>query len=193
MKNYVNISNEKAYHLLNTGALILVSSRSKLNDYNIAPIAWNSPVDYGKTTKLLFVIDTAHKTYENIIETKELIVSIPHASQLKLIKELGNYSGRDINKFNQFGINTRNGKKVDCKAPENCIGYIECKLLKVIEEDSVGIVICEALNTVVDHDAYTGRLLSEKTEGKTIHHLGGNMFITFSDELLDINKNFDLE
>lgn len=187
MKNYVNISNEKAYHLLNSGAIILVSSRSLLNEYNVAPIAWHSPVDYGKTTKLLFVCDREHKTYQNIVDTSEFIISIPHVSQLKLTKELGNYSGRDINKFQLFAIDALNGKKINCKAPNNCIGYIECKLTKIVEEDSVGIIIGEALNTIVDHDSYTGRIMAENAEGKTIHHLGGNKFITLANQLLEIN------
>ena len=178
MKDYIKISNEKAYHLLNSGALILVSTRDSDSHHNIAPIAWHCPVDYDRTTKLLFVCDKEHKTFSNIEETREFIISLPHISQVDLVKKLGSVSGKELNKFTKFSVQSMEGEKIKCLMPVNCIGHIECKVYKIISEGEIALIFGEVVNVIVDRAAYENRLLSETTPGKTIHHLGGKTFIS---------------
>jgi len=184
MKEYINVSNNKAYQLLNTGALVLISSVSKEGKHNIAPIAWQCPVDFDPVTRLLIVCDKVHKSLKNIEETKQFAVSIPHISQLKLVKELGSCSGHTVNKLQKFNINTFETEKINCLVPTDCIGYIECKLYNIIMDGSVGLIFGEVVFSKVTKEAYHGRLLSESEAGKTIHHLTSKVFITTSDEIL---------
>jgi flavin reductase (DIM6/NTAB) family NADH-FMN oxidoreductase RutF len=182
MKEYIRLSNDKAYKLLNSGALILVSSFDKKGQQDIAPIAWNCPVNYDPGTKLLFISDLAHKTYENIKETKKFVISVPHISQLKIVKELGCSSGHDTDKISKFNLKTIKAETNNCAMPEDCIAYIECDAYKLIEEEGVAIVFGDVKHVSVDKAAFSGRLLSESEAGKTIHHLGGKVFISTGNE-----------
>jgi flavin reductase (DIM6/NTAB) family NADH-FMN oxidoreductase RutF len=181
MKDYNRISNEKAYQLLNSGVLILVSTVSKDGNYNIAPITWQTPVDYDPVTRLLFVTDIAHKTFSNIEETKQFVISVPHFNQLEIVKQLGSCSGNEIDKIEKFNLEVMDAEMINCKLPVDCIGYIECKVYNIIKDKEVALVFGETVFAKVDPEAFNNRLLTETEAGKPIHHLGGKQFYTAID------------
>ncbi len=178
MKTYKQIPLENAYKVLNTGALILISSLSADNRNNLAPIAWNCPIEYDPVTSLLFVCDKTHQTYANISETGKFVVCIPHASQHKLVVDLGSCSGKTVQKIEKFQVNTFKSKQYQLSVPDDCIAYVECKLKRIIDEESVGIIMSEVVYAEVDVNAFTDRLLAETEFGKTLHHLGSEKFIS---------------
>jgi len=181
---YIEIENNKIYKLLNNGCLIIVSTSDKNGNKNIAPIAWQTPVDYDPVTKILIVCDSNHKTSNNIKETKKFVIVIPHKSQKKLVIESGNITGNKFNKIEKLKVNYFLSKNYKYIIPEGSIGYIECELIKEYEEDGVLIFIGKAIFAEVNQESFADRLLCEKDEGKTLHHLGGNIFITSADKIL---------
>lgn len=183
MQTYVKISTDLAYRLIGHGPLVLVSTCSKDGLLDIAPIAWNCPVNYGPT-RVLLAMDQAHQTCRNIRGAKNFIVCIPTADQVQLVKNTGSVSGRKVDKFAKFKIRAFKGKKVKAGIPEGCLGFIECKLLKMIRLGDVALVVGEYLYAAADKKAFKKRILSEKAAGKTLHHLGGKVFATLADKIL---------
>ncbi|MFC1482691.1 flavin reductase family protein [Candidatus Margulisiibacteriota bacterium] len=181
---YKQVSINKAYRLINTGPLVLVSTTSKKGIPNIAPIAWCTPAELSPT-RVLLVMAKEHKTTKNIKKTKKFIVSIPHKNQVKLVLKTGEYSGNEIDKFKKLKMKTINGKKVKTKIPDGVIGYIECKVWKIVQEEDANIVIGDTIYAAANPKAFKNdRLLSEKKEGKTLHHLGSKKFITTGGKVL---------
>jgi flavin reductase (DIM6/NTAB) family NADH-FMN oxidoreductase RutF len=176
MQSYEILSVNEAYRLINHGPVVLVSTRSSFGSYNIAPIAWSCPLEM-KPTQILFVTDIDHMTYKNIMDTKEYAISIPHISQVQMVRDLGSVSGTEVNKFTKFNILSFNAEKVGVKIPENITGWLECRLIEAIERRYSAIVIGECLNAKVLKGIYNNRLLVEKREAKTLHHLGGRVFM----------------
>jgi flavin reductase (DIM6/NTAB) family NADH-FMN oxidoreductase RutF len=177
MAIYQNVPINEAYKLLNTGAMVLLSTSDMEEHLNLTPIAWHCPVDYDPFTKLLFVTDMQHKAFFNIHETGKFVVCIPHASQVQLVKDLGSVSGFKVNKLQHFNVEYTLSEKCQFAVPTNSIAYIECKKLRVIEEGGVAIIIGEVIFAKALKGAYRDRLLSEKEAGKTLHHLGKDTFI----------------
>jgi flavin reductase (DIM6/NTAB) family NADH-FMN oxidoreductase RutF len=184
-KNYISIPSSKAYRLINAGALGIICSRSSSGDYDMAPVAWLTPEENDPVTRLLLSVDREHQTTQNIIASREFAVAIPHITQVDLVRNLGSISGSECDKISKFGIETINSEKICVKMPSNCIGYIECILHKSIEDDEIILLIGEVIYTRVDRLAYSNRLLSEKPEGKAIHHIGGNSFATLGDKIIE--------
>lgn len=176
MKKYKNIPTGKAYKLLNTGSVILVCTKDKKGNSNIAPFAWQCPLEFEPVTQLLFICVLKHKTFDNISKNRQFVVCIPHAKHKKLVLDTGSVSGHKVDKIKKFGIKTFISPKLRIAVPDECIGFIECKLIKVIKNGETGIVMGEALSAKVDEKAFRDRILVEKPEGKTLHHLGGNVF-----------------
>ncbi len=179
---YQNLPLEESYRLLNSGGVVLVSTISKSGIYNIAPVAWNMPIKKDPARSLIG-LGMRHQTFENIQQQKRFILSIPHISQVDLIRKTGTISGYEVDKFKQFEIEGFKGKKVDALIPKGVIGYIECILYKQFEVDGLAMIVGEACSSTVHTEAYDQRLLSEKEVGKTVHHLGGKHFITLKDHL----------
>lgn len=184
MKTYRIVPNEKAYKLINTGALILVSTCDRRNIYNLTPIAWHSPVDFNGTTRLLIVCDLNHKAFLNITETHKFIVCIPHADHYKIILQIGDCSGNETNKIKKFRIPVFPSEKFQYSVIENSIAYLECENYKIIKEEGIGIVFGEVVYACADEEAFSDRLLTEKPAGKTLHHLGGKKFMIPGDIIL---------
>jgi flavin reductase (DIM6/NTAB) family NADH-FMN oxidoreductase RutF len=184
MKTYKPVSLEKAYRLLNTGAIILVGSANSEGVTNLTPIAWNTLVDYEPVTRLLFVCDKEHRTYDNITNTQRFVVVLPHLSQATLVKQLGTSTGKDVSKIEKFNIPIFASEKYKFPVPEECIAYLECKVYKILDEGGVGIIFGEVEHAMVDSEAFTDRLLSETEAGKTLHHLGGKQFVHPGDTIV---------
>jgi len=181
---YIEIEKNKIYKLINNGCLILVSSSDINGNPNLAPIAWQTPVDFDPVTKILIVCDSGHKTTQNIKATNKFLIVIPHKDQKEIVVKCGEVSGRECNKINKFDIKHFFSKTFNYIVPYGCIGYIECELIKEIEEEGVTIFIGRAVYAEVNINAFKNRLLCEKEEGKTLHHLGGNAFTTPSDYII---------
>lgn len=181
--SFFSIKQEKIYRLINTNPLLLISTISKDKKYNIAPVAWVCPQEISPP-KLLICIDTGHKTFENIKQTKKFIACIPNVAQIDLVKKTGSISGREVDKFSYFNIKNLTGKKTGCKIPFGVIGYLECKSKKIIKIGGTAILISDIIYAAADKNAFNGeRLLAEKQKGKAIHHIGKNNFVTYSNKI----------
>jgi len=183
MKNFKEIPVSTAHRMINHGAVVLVSTRDEKGVYNIAPIAWTSPVSKDPA-QILVVIGKRHKTFQNLEATGEMIVCVPHSSDADMVLRAGSVSGKEENKFETLGIEAFPGNKIDSLIPADSVGYMECRARKTVEMDKVHIYISDVVYAAVDESAFEERLLTEKEAGKTLHHLGSHVFCIPSDRVV---------
>ncbi len=157
---------EKAYSLLNGGGLLWICTKSKHGRYDLAPIAWTCPLDYEPVTRLLFVCDPGHATFENIVQQKEFIAALPTYKQKSLVLQTGSVSGRSLDKFAQWDILYSKGTVVDALVPKGVAGWLECKLLEIYRPGSVAIVCGESIAAFALPDAWK----------QVLHHVEGEHF-----------------
>ena len=69
---YKDIAINKAYRLINHGPLVLVCTHSKDGQADIAPVAWNCPVEC-EPTRILLAMAKEHKTVKNIKDIAALL------------------------------------------------------------------------------------------------------------------------
>jgi flavin reductase (DIM6/NTAB) family NADH-FMN oxidoreductase RutF len=175
--NYEEIPLTEAYRLINPGPLVLVATKG--NHYDLAPIAWSSPLDYEPVTKLLFVSDPAHQTAINAKARKSFAVCVPHLSQAELVWRCGSVSSPEADKFSRFKIECLPCAKIDARVPSGCVGWIECELIRVIQEGSVELFMGAAVAAFAREGAWAGgRLDVGNPAAQTIHHLGGKDLAT---------------
>jgi flavin reductase (DIM6/NTAB) family NADH-FMN oxidoreductase RutF len=156
--NYSDVPTSKAYELLNPGGLILVCTRSEDGRYDLAPVAWNCPLDYEPVSKVLVVCDPGHRTYEDLVEAGEFVLALPSASQRSLIEKTGSSSGRDVDKYVEYGIESFEAQQVDARIPVGVAGWLECRLLRVIVEGSSAVVMGEVLYAAAVPEAWKERV-----------------------------------
>jgi flavin reductase (DIM6/NTAB) family NADH-FMN oxidoreductase RutF len=156
--DYREVPPREAFSLLNCGGLVLVCTRSEAGRYDLAPIAWASPLDYEPASRVLFVCDPAHATHGNVLARREFVLALPGFAQRALVNEAGSSSGRDRDKYRDFGIASFAASKVDALIPDGVAGWLECRLIRTIAEGSVSIVLGEVLAASAVDEAWRLRL-----------------------------------
>ncbi len=155
---YIEVALGEAYTLVNPGGLIWVCTRSRDGRHDLAPIAWNCPLDYDPVSRLLFVCDPAHATYENLVAARSFTVALPSPSQADLVEKTGSVSGRDHNKYEEFSIEAFSAKTQDALVPAGVSAWLECRLLRVVEEGTVAVVMGEVVHAEATRDSWMERL-----------------------------------
>jgi len=155
---YRDVPAEDAYSLLNCGGVVLVCTKSPAGTYDLAPIAWVSPLDYEPTSRVLFVCDPAHATHGNLLARGEFALALPTFDQMPLVGAAGSSSGRGRDKYAELGISAFSAEAVDAKIPEGVAGWLECRLLRTVAEGSSSIVMGEVLAARAVSDAWKLRL-----------------------------------
>ncbi len=171
MKKQISI--EEYYHLINHGPCCLVTSGNE-TVRNVAPISWITPVNDDPPIVGISVATTTY-TAELIEKYKEFVINIPSVELLDVVLKSGSVSGRKKDKFSLCKLTAVKGVKVSCVHIDECLGFIEAKLVDVKEYDGVKLFIGKVVHCEVEEKFYDKYLLPEKA--KTIHHIGGKKFI----------------
>ncbi|PIU41892.1 MAG: flavin reductase [Candidatus Omnitrophica bacterium CG07_land_8_20_14_0_80_42_15] len=171
----IKVPLKKANRLVNHGPVILVSSFYKGRP-NICTVAWNMPVDFDPP-KVACVIGDDNYSFECIKNTGEFVINIPGKSLLKKVIQCGSVSGKNIDKFKEFGLTPIAASKVKPPLIKECVAHLECKLLRKDLAVEYNIFLAEILCAWAEKSFFkNNRLLVEKSGAKTIHHLGARFF-----------------
>lgn len=167
---YRDVPPGEAYRLLNTGGLVLVCTRGSDGRYDLAPVAWNCPLDYDPVSRVLVVMDPGHLTVENIESTRAFVLALPTYRQRELVERAGSVSGRDKDKYLAFGIQSMAAGMVDALVPADVAASVECRLLEIHRIGSVAVIAGEVLRAVAVSDAWKLRL--HMTDGDSFYRPG---------------------
>lgn len=182
MNNYREISVDEAYRLINHGPLVLVCTVSADGKPDIAPIAWNCPVEKSPA-RILLAMGNTHQTYKNIEDTGRFVVCVPNSAQADMVRNTGSVSGSDADKYERFNIESMKSEYVGAAVPVGCVGYMECNVVKNIDCEYVALVIGEVVRAFADTEGFEKRVRPESENGRTLHHLGGGEFGVLSQEV----------
>jgi flavin reductase (DIM6/NTAB) family NADH-FMN oxidoreductase RutF len=155
--DYESVPIGSAYELMNPGGIVLLCTKGG-GRYDLAPIAWACPLDYSPVSKILVVCDTGHKTLADLRASGEFAVAFPTPVQRRLVEEAGLVSGRDVDKYAKLGIDFRRAVRVDTRIPEGAAGWLECRVIRIIEEGTSAIVMGEVLAAFAVPEAWKARL-----------------------------------
>lgn len=147
MGNFNSADLTQAYKFVEPQKACIIASKGEgANLYNLTPIAWVMPMDYEPVSKIIFSCDPAHQVAKNIKRTKQFAVCVPLDAADPIIEKCGSVSSPTADKFAQFGITGTKAEKIDVLIPrEHCESWIECELVRVVEEGSVELFIGQAV------------------------------------------------
>lgn len=94
---FIELTPQSASRLLHPNPVCLLTSLNQQNQLNVMPISWLTPANnYGG---IVFVIHKSRATANNILNSKEFMLSIPNSEQRSMILACGKISGNKVNKF----------------------------------------------------------------------------------------------
>jgi flavin reductase (DIM6/NTAB) family NADH-FMN oxidoreductase RutF len=95
------------------------------------------------------------------------VIAIPALKIAPKVVQVGNYSGRDVNKFERFGLTAAPAEVVSAPLVAECFANFECKVADTHLVNKYNLFVLEVLKAWID---------PAQKNPKTIHHRGYGRF-----------------
>ena len=160
-----NLPLSKVYQLLEPGPVVLLTTVRK-GRANVMTMSWHMMVEF-EPPLIACVVSNADFSFAALRATKECVIAIPALKLAPKVVEVGNCSGRDVNKFETIGLSP---VPATCVAPPlvaECFANLECKVADTGFVNRYNLFVLEVLKAWID---------PAQKNPKTIHHRGYGRF-----------------
>jgi flavin reductase (DIM6/NTAB) family NADH-FMN oxidoreductase RutF len=161
------------------GPIVLVSSAHKTAT-NIMTMGWHMIMET-EPSLIGCYIWTENHSFEMIRRSKQCVINLPTEDLAAKVVKIGNSSGRDIDKFAEFGLTPKPGTHVRAPLIGECYANFECKLIDSSLIRKYSLFVFEVMKAHV--------ATSPKTP-KTIHYRGDGEFMISGAETRRYRKLF---
>ena len=153
----------KAFTLIEPGPVVLVTTHDGRKD-NVMTISWTMVLDFSA----LFAMTTGpwNHSYAALQETRECVIAIPTVDLIDTAVGVGTCSGKDVDKFDKFGLTREKARHVRAPLIKECVANIECRVADII--DHYSIVVLQGVAAHFDES---------RKETRTIHAIGDGTFV----------------
>ena len=161
-----NLPLAKVYQLLEPGPVVLLTT-ARNGRANVMTMSWHMMVEF-EPPLVACVVSTADYSFAALRATKECVIAVPAVDLAQKIVSVGNCSGRNVAKFEKFGLTP---VPADCvKAPliAECFANLECRVVNSRLVSKYNLFVLEVLKAWTD---------PRRRNPKTIHHHGYGKFV----------------
>jgi flavin reductase (DIM6/NTAB) family NADH-FMN oxidoreductase RutF len=157
---------EKVRRFLEPGPIVLVSSAWR-GETNIMTMGWHMILMDEPSMIGCFIWDQNH-SYEMVRKSKECVINLPAADLGTKVAKIGNCSGRDVDKFAEFGLTPARASSVRAPLIAECYANIECKLIDTTLIRKYSLFVFKVVKA---HVATSPRF------PQTLHYRGDGLFM----------------
>jgi flavin reductase (DIM6/NTAB) family NADH-FMN oxidoreductase RutF len=111
---------------LEPGPIVLVSSAWK-GQKNIMTMGWHMVMGFQPSLIGCYIWSENH-SFDLIKKSKECVINVPTVELAPTVVKIGNCSGRDVDKFEEFGLAPIDALWVDAPLIDDCHSNFECRL-----------------------------------------------------------------
>ena len=164
---------------LEPGPIVLVSSAHK-DQANIMTMGWHMVMEFSPAL-VGCLISGANHSHDLIRNSRQCVINIPTVDIAETVVKIGNTSGRDIDKFAEFGLTAKSGTHVRAPLIEECYANFECILADATWANKYNVFVFEVVKA---HVATSPKV------PKTIHYRGDGEFMISGEETRRYRKLF---
>ena len=146
---------------------MVLLTTSRKGRANVMTMSWHMMVEF-EPPLVACVVSGANYSFAALRATGECVIAIPAVKLASKVVEVGNCSGRDVDKFAAFGLTPAPAKKVAPPLVAECFANLECKVADTRLVTSYNLFILEVLKAWRD---------PAQKNPKTIHHHGYGTFV----------------
>jgi flavin reductase (DIM6/NTAB) family NADH-FMN oxidoreductase RutF len=155
----------KVYQLLEPGPVVLLTTARK-GRANVMAMSWHMMVEF-EPPLIACIVSNADYSFAALRATRECVIAIPALKIAPKVVQVGNYSGRDVNKFERFGLTAAPAEVVSAPLVAECFANFECKVADTHLVNKYNLFVLEVLKAWID---------PAQKNPKTIHHRGYGRF-----------------
>ena len=161
-----SFSLSEVYQLLEPGPVVMLTTACK-GKINVMVMSWHMMVEF-EPPLIAFVVSSADYSFAALRATRECVIAIPTLELAPVVVQVGNTSGRDLDKFEAFNLTPRPAERVAPPLIAECFANLECKVIDTRLVNKYNLFVLEVLKAWIDP--------AQKTP-KTIHHHGYGTFV----------------
>lgn len=167
---------------LEPGPVVLVSSAWK-GATNIMTMGWHMVMGQEPSLIGCFIWDANH-SFQMIRKSRECVINVPTVDLAAKVVDIGNSSGRDIDKFAKFKLTPSRGERVHAPLIKECYANFECKLVDTSLINKYSLFVLEVVRAHV---------ASSPKDPHTLHYRGDGQFMISGPTLRKYRKRFKPE
>lgn len=152
--------------MLEPGPVVLLTTCHK-NVPNVMTMSWLLPLEFEPPLVGCVVSDRNH-SFKALMATRECVINIPTVKLAKQVVGCGNTSGRRVDKFKRFHLDTDSASSIRAPLIRKCFANLECRVIDTKLVKSYNFFVLQVLKGWIDR--------SEKRP-RTIHHMGLGEFM----------------
>lgn len=154
---------DQVHRLIEPGPVILITTRYR-GVANVMTNGFNMMVRHAPPLIGCTVGPWDH-SYQALVETGECVVSVPTAEIAETVVDIGNCSGADVDKFQQFDLTALAGENVQAPLVGECYANIECKVADASLVAAYHLFLLEPVRAWTDPSRPRPRLLHHRGDG----------------------------
>jgi flavin reductase (DIM6/NTAB) family NADH-FMN oxidoreductase RutF len=152
---------------LEPGPIVLVSSAWK-GKRNIMTMGWHMVMEFSPSL-VGCLISSGNHSFEMVRKSRECVINVPEVKIAEKVVRIGNFSGRDVDKFEKFKLTAVEGDEVRAPLIQECFANFECRLVDSGWVRKYNVFVWEVVKA---HVAVKPKF------PKTIHYRGDGLFMT---------------
>ena len=155
----------KVYQLLEPGPVVMLTTTRKGRP-NVMTMSWHMMVEF-EPPLVACIVSEANFSFAALRATGEAVIAIPSRALASKVVKVGNCSGRDRDKFKDFGLTPVKANQISPPLIKECFCNLECLVKDTSLVRRYNLFILEVLKAWIDP--------AQKTS-KTLHHRGFGSF-----------------
>lgn len=169
----VNLAERDALRVLGSGPVVFLTTMFR-GQPNVMTAGWLLPLSLDPVL-IGVAVQPSRLSHEFMTKGEQFGISVPTMDLLAAIHGCGEESGRDVDKFERFGLAPEDPYVIDAPSVGDCVAQIECG---GIDRRTLG-----------DHDLFVGSVMHVSAEDSAfretwlpeegvqiVHHLGGERY-----------------
>ena len=156
----------KVYQLIEPGPVVLLAT-ARDGRANVMTMSWHMMVEF-EPPLVACVVSSANYSFAALRKTGEAVIAVPARKLAEKVVQVGNSSGRDIDKFATFGLTPVRAERVAAPLVAECFANLECRVRETRLVAKYNLFILEVLASWID---------PAQKQPKTIHHHGYGSFV----------------
>lgn len=156
----------KAYQFIEPGPVVMVTTANE-GHFNIMTMSWHMAMEF--TPPLIAcIIGPWDYSFVALKKTKQCVIAIPTVDLIEKVIDIGNCSGKDVDKFEKFNLTPVPGKKVGAPLIRECLANLECRVVNTTLVNKYGLHVLEVVEAWID---------PKRKERRTFHANGDGTFV----------------
>ncbi|PHV05549.1 flavin reductase [Janthinobacterium sp. BJB412] len=157
---------KRVYQLLEPGPVLLLTTEQD-GRANVMTMSWHTMMEF-EPPLVGCVVSARNHSFTALRETGQCVLNIPTIDLAPMVVACGNNSGRDLDKFERYGLARQTATKVAPPLLTDCYASLECKVKDMDMVERYNFFVLQVVKAWID---------PAHKDPRTLHHRGYGSFM----------------